>query len=64
MVKTKGITACAAVAAVAGAAVKTELIDNFKSNPVHKAISICCELRPPVDISCAAPSTVKEVALP
>ena len=33
------------------------------THPVHDAISVCCGLRPPVDISCAAPSTVKEIAL-
>lgn len=43
--------------------VKKELIEDFLKNPVHDAISVCCELRPPVDISCAAPSTVKEIAL-
>lgn len=40
-----------------------QLISEFLNNPVHDAISVCCTLRPPVDISCAAPSTVKEIAL-
>ena len=47
----------------AGAPVNQELIGDFLKNPVHDAISVCCSLRPPVDISCAAPSTVKEIAM-
>lgn len=43
--------------------VNQELIGDFLKNPVHDAISVCCSLRPPVDISCAAPSTVKEISL-
>jgi ketol-acid reductoisomerase len=46
-----------------GVAMNQGLISNFKSNPVHEAISTCCKLRPAVDISCAAPSTVKEIAM-
>lgn len=47
----------------AGAPVNDALLKDFLANPVHDAISVCCQLRPPVDISCAAPSTVKEIAL-
>ncbi|CAN0097485.1 unnamed protein product, partial [Discosporangium mesarthrocarpum] len=46
-----------------GAPVNDELIKDLLENPVHDAIRVCAELRPPVDISCAAPSTVKEIAL-
>jgi hypothetical protein len=43
--------------------VDAKLIDAFTKNSVHEAIVKCCQLRPSVDISCAAPSTVKEIAL-
>jgi hypothetical protein len=43
--------------------VKQSLIDDLLKNPVHDAIAVCAQLRPPVDISCAAPSTVKEIAM-
>ncbi|CAB1117776.1 unnamed protein product [Ectocarpus sp. CCAP 1310/34] len=46
-----------------GSAVDDSLISDFLENPVHDAIRVCSELRPAVDISCAAPSTVKEIAL-
>ena len=46
-----------------GVAVSPKLIEEFLANPVHDAITVCASLRPPVDISCAAPSTVKEIAL-
>ncbi|CAM9225422.1 unnamed protein product [Choristocarpus tenellus] len=46
-----------------GAVVDENLISDFLANPVHDAIKVCAELRPPVDISCAAPSTVKEIAM-
>lgn len=39
------------------------LMSKFLENPVHDAIRVCAELRPAVDISCAAPSTVKEIAM-
>eukprot|EP00633_Aureoumbra_lagunensis_P007057 CAMPEP_0197306774 /NCGR_PEP_ID=MMETSP0891-20130614/4004_1 /TAXON_ID=44058 ORGANISM="Aureoumbra lagunensis, Strain CCMP1510" /NCGR_SAMPLE_ID=MMETSP0891 /ASSEMBLY_ACC=CAM_ASM_000534 /LENGTH=533 /DNA_ID=CAMNT_0042789481 /DNA_START=36 /DNA_END=1637 /DNA_ORIENTATION=- len=43
-----------------GATLDESLIDDFLNNPVHDAVAVCAELRPPVDISCEAPSTVKE----
>mmetsp|Transcript_725 Transcript_725/g.1049 ORF Transcript_725/g.1049 Transcript_725/m.1049 type:complete len:548 (+) Transcript_725:43-1686(+) len=43
-----------------GVSVNSKLIEEFLDNPVHDAIRVCGELRPPVDISCTAPSTVKE----
>jgi ketol-acid reductoisomerase len=46
-----------------GAALDDKLIDDFLKNPVHDAIRVCNELRPAVDISCTADSTVKEIAL-
>ncbi|KAJ8598359.1 hypothetical protein CTAYLR_003025 [Chrysophaeum taylorii] len=36
------------------------LITAFLNNPVHDAIDVCRSLRPSVDISCEAPSSVKE----
>mmetsp|Transcript_21519 Transcript_21519/g.85570 ORF Transcript_21519/g.85570 Transcript_21519/m.85570 type:complete len:549 (+) Transcript_21519:86-1732(+) len=44
----------------AGVALDDTLIDDFLNNPVHDAVAVCAQLRPPVDISCEAPSTVKE----
>ena len=44
-----------------GSGVNDKMMKEFLDNPVHDAISVCCTLRPPVDISCAAPSTVKEI---
>lgn len=46
-----------------GSGVNEKMMTEFLENPVHDAISVCCTLRPPVDISCAAPSTVKEIDL-
>lgn len=43
--------------------VNQKLIDDMLNNPVHDAIAKCAELRPPVDISCSAESTVKEFAV-
>lgn len=42
------------------AAIKTDLIEAFKSNTVHAAVSACCELRPSVDISLFAESSMLE----
>lgn len=36
------------------------LINEFLNNPVHDAVDVCRSLRPSVDISCEAPSSVKE----
>lgn len=44
-----------------GSGVNEQMMKEFKENKVHDAISVCCTLRPPVDISCAAPSSVKEI---
>ena len=38
-----------------------QLISDFLENPVHDAVNVCSQLRPAVDISCEAPSTVKEI---
>jgi len=46
-----------------GAAVKENLIEDFKSNIVHQAVEECCKLRPSVDISCETPSTTKEIVI-
>jgi len=44
----------------AGAPVNKKILDDFVGNSVHEAVAVCAEMRPTVDISCAAPSTVKE----
>lgn len=43
--------------------ISDQLIRDFLSNPVHDAVDVCRSLRPSVDISCEAPSSVKEVSL-
>ncbi len=48
-------------AAEAGAPVNQQLMRDFVNHDLHDAIRVCGELRPPVDISLAAASTVKEV---
>ena len=40
--------------------VNQELINNFKTNSVHDAVIECCKLRPSVDISLFAESTMVE----
>ncbi|CAM9254341.1 unnamed protein product [Heterosigma akashiwo] len=40
--------------------VNQQILDDFVNNPVHTAVGVCATMRPSVDISCAAPSTVKE----
>lgn len=40
--------------------VNKDLIHDFISHPVHKAVDACCEMRPTVDISIFADSTVME----
>lgn len=40
-----------------------KLIAQFLDNPVHDAVDVCRSLRPSVDISCEAPSSVKEKVL-
>lgn len=34
-----------------GAEASPEVIQDFKSHPVHAALAACAEMRPPVDIS-------------
>jgi len=43
--------------------VDNELIQKFVNNPVHKAVTACCAMRPSVDISLFAESTMIERAL-
>jgi ketol-acid reductoisomerase len=40
--------------------VDQEKINKFKTNPVHKAVEVCCTLRPPVDISTTGASTAQD----
>ena len=40
--------------------VKRELIDNFMANTVHAAVEECCKMRPSVDISLFAESSMLE----
>lgn len=40
--------------------VNNDLIQAFKSNPVHPAVDACCQMRPSVDISLFAESTMIE----
>jgi ketol-acid reductoisomerase len=44
----------------ANVAVDQTLIENFKSNSVHNAVDACCQMRPSVDISLFATSTMLE----
>mmetsp|Transcript_100 Transcript_100/g.268 ORF Transcript_100/g.268 Transcript_100/m.268 type:complete len:542 (+) Transcript_100:46-1671(+) len=46
-----------------GKAVNTDLIAEFENHPVHVAVTECCKLRPPVDISCTAETTTKEIVI-
>lgn len=43
-----------------GVGVKSDLIESFKSNPVHTAVAECCKLRPSVDISTTGESTAQD----
>jgi ketol-acid reductoisomerase len=47
-------------AIVKGTAADPSLIEAFKTNPVHLAITECCKMRPSVDISLFAKSTMLE----
>ena len=40
--------------------VNAELLEAFKTNSVHAAVDACCEMRPSVDISLFAESTMLE----
>ena len=44
----------------ANAPVNKDLIEAFKSNSVHHAVDACCQMRPSVDISLFAESTMLE----
>lgn len=44
----------------AGAPVNPDLLEAFKTNSVHAAVDACCEMRPSVDISLFAESTMLE----
>jgi len=44
----------------ADAPVATQLIEDFKANTVHAAVTECCKMRPSVDISLFAESTMLE----
>ncbi|KAK1558679.1 hypothetical protein Q3G72_005340 [Acer saccharum] len=48
------LTQQALVAVDAGAPINQDLMSNFVSDPVHKAIDVCAQLRPTVDISVPA----------
>jgi len=41
-------------------AAQTALLEAFKANPVHAAVDACCRMRPSVDISLFAESTMLE----
>jgi ketol-acid reductoisomerase len=47
-------------AMAANTPVDKTLIDNFLKNPVHDAVIECCKMRPSVDISLFAPSSMLE----
>lgn len=47
----------------ADAPVNTKLIEDFKKNSVHEAVTACAEMRPSVDISLFASTTTKERAI-
>eukprot|EP01036_Dinobryon_divergens_P022487 gene22487-30748_t len=44
----------------AGAPVNSDLLEAFKTNSVHAAVDACCQMRPSVDISLFAESTMLE----
>jgi ketol-acid reductoisomerase len=44
----------------ANVAVNKDLIEAFKSNSVHHAVDACCQMRPSVDISLFAESSMLE----
>lgn len=46
-----------------GVPVNEELITAFEKHPVHGAVTECCKLRPPVDISLFAETTTKEIVI-
>jgi ketol-acid reductoisomerase len=46
-----------------GKPVDTQLIEAFKNHRVHDAVTECCKLRPPVDISLFAETSTKEIVI-
>jgi ketol-acid reductoisomerase len=46
-----------------GVPVNKQLIADFENHPVHPAVTECCKLRPPVDISLFAETTTKEIVI-
>mmetsp|Transcript_18451 Transcript_18451/g.26516 ORF Transcript_18451/g.26516 Transcript_18451/m.26516 type:complete len:530 (+) Transcript_18451:114-1703(+) len=46
-----------------GNAVDQDLIEAFKVHTIHGAVVECCKLRPPVDISCTAETSTKEIVI-
>jgi len=46
-----------------GKDVDADLIADFQNHKVHEAVTACCELRPPVDISCTAETSTKEIVI-
>ena len=46
-----------------GVPVNEELIAEFENHRVHAAVTECCKLRPPVDISLFAETTTKEIVI-
>ena len=44
-----------------GQAIDENLIKEFETHSVHQAVEECCKLRPPVDISCTAETSTKEI---
>jgi ketol-acid reductoisomerase len=46
-----------------GVPVNEQLIKDFENHPVHGAVTECCKLRPPVDISLFAETTTKEIVI-
>jgi len=46
-----------------GVAVDSKLFDEFVNHKVHDAVTECCKLRPPVDISLFAETSTKEIVI-
>ena len=46
-----------------GKVVDDQLIKAFENHSVHQAVEECCKLRPPVDISCDAATTTREIVI-
>jgi len=46
-----------------GKPIDEQLIHEFETHSVHQAVEECCKLRPPVDISCDAATTTREIVI-